>query len=168
MNMLKTFAAAGKYLYLWRSKSSLQLCQPFREQAVLSARVTFTYLLKPLNHRDRIYVKTENYFCKVGHSRPLFNTVDNKQVNKCSIQLLPMTGFNPRTSGIGSDHSTNWVTITSLRHRMFVWTAREKISQSPSIIIIILSLLLSYIMWFEQLNSATYLLQNWKWIRWWK
>ena len=37
------------------------------------------------------------YFC-------LFNTVDNKQMfNK----ILPMTGVEPRTSGIESDRSTN-------------------------------------------------------------
>ena len=39
-------------------------------------------------------------FFKVAHSRPLFiyfrlfNTADSKQVNKCSIQILPMTGSN--------------------------------------------------------------------------
>ena len=53
---------------------------------------------------------------KVGHSRPLFiyfrlfNTVDNKQMfNK----ILPMTGVEPRISGIGIDRSTNWATTTS-------------------------------------------------------
>ena len=50
------------------------------------------------------------FFFKVGHSRPLFiyfrlfNTVDNKQMfNK----ILPMTGVEPRISGIESDRSTN-------------------------------------------------------------
>ena len=40
-------------------------------------------------------------------------TVDSKQmfyINK----FLPMTGFEPRTSGIGSDRSTNWATTTAL------------------------------------------------------
>ena len=37
----------------------------------------------------------------------LFNTVDSKQVNKCSIFILPMTGFELQISGIGSDRSTN-------------------------------------------------------------
>ena len=50
------------------------------------------------------------FFKKIGHSRPpylyfrLFNTVDSKQ---CSIKFLPTTGFEPRTSGVGSDCSTN-------------------------------------------------------------
>ena len=50
---------------------------------------------------------------KVGHSRPLFiyfhlfKTDDSKQVNKCSIQILRMTGFEPRTSDIGGNCSTN-------------------------------------------------------------
>ena len=57
------------------------------------------------------------FFLKMGHSRPLFlyfssfqYTVDKMfNINK----LLPMTGFEPRISGIGSDRSTNWVTTTS-------------------------------------------------------
>ena len=37
-------------------------------------------------------------------------TVDSKQMfNK----FLPMTGFEPRTYGIGSDRSTNWATTTA-------------------------------------------------------
>ena len=39
----------------------------------------------------------------------LFNTVDSKLV----ISSLPKTGFEPRTSGVGSDHSTNWATTTA-------------------------------------------------------
>ena len=55
-------------------------------------------------------------FLKMGPTRPSFSlfssfqyTVDSKQmfyINK----FLPMTGFEPRTSGIRSDHSTNWAT----------------------------------------------------------
>ena len=29
-------------------------------------------------------------------------------------KILPMTGVEPQTSGIESDHSTNWATTTSL------------------------------------------------------
>ena len=53
------------------------------------------------------------------HSRPLFlyfrlfttQLTVNKifDINK----LMPMIGFEPRTSGIGSDLSTNWATTTS-------------------------------------------------------
>ena len=49
----------------------------------------------------------------MGHSRPLFSlfssfqyTVDSKQMFDINKFLL-MTGFEPRTSGFGSDHSTN-------------------------------------------------------------
>ena len=51
-------------------------------------------------------------FKKTGHLRPLFpyfclfNRVDNKQINVQNISR-PMTGFEPRTSGVGSDCSTN-------------------------------------------------------------
>ena len=39
----------------------------------------------------------------------LFNTVDNKHVNKQMFnKILPMTGVKPQTSGIESDRSTNW------------------------------------------------------------
>ena len=55
----------------------------------------------------------------MDHSRPLFlyfclfNTVDNKQINKqMSNKILPMTGVKPRTSGIKRDRSTNWATTT--------------------------------------------------------
>ena len=50
------------------------------------------------------------------HSRPLFSlfpcfqyTVDSKQIFNVN-KFLPMTGFEPRTSGVGSDRSTNWAT----------------------------------------------------------
>ena len=52
---------------------------------------------------------------KNGHSRPfflyfhLFKTVDSK----CSIYFLLMTVFELRTTGTGSNHSTNWATTTA-------------------------------------------------------
>ena len=58
-------------------------------------------------------------FFKMGHSRPLFLyfRLFNTQltVYKCSICkfFLPMTGFEPRTSCIGSNRSTNWATTTA-------------------------------------------------------
>ena len=48
-------------------------------------------------------------FLKMGHSRPIFslflsfNTVDSKR----SIDFLPMTGFEPRTSGVGNDQMSH-------------------------------------------------------------
>ena len=42
------------------------------------------------------------YFC-------LFNTVDSK---KCPVSILTKTGFEPQTSGVGGDRSTNWATTT--------------------------------------------------------
>ena len=32
---------------------------------------------------------------------------------KVQYKFLPMTGFEPQTSGIGSNHSTNWATTTA-------------------------------------------------------
>ena len=54
---------------------------------------------------------------KKCQSRPLFlyfrlfNSVDSKR----SIYFLPMTGFELRTSGVGSKHSTNWAPTLYLR-----------------------------------------------------
>ena len=47
----------------------------------------------------------------------LFNTIKCK----CSIQILPMTEFEPWTSGVGSDCSTNWATTTVPLHN---WPVR--------------------------------------------
>ena len=58
-------------------------------------------------------------FYKMGHCWPLFLLFLSFQYAVDSIQMfsvnkfLPMTGFEPRTSGIGSDRSTNWATTTS-------------------------------------------------------
>ena len=52
------------------------------------------------------------FFHKMGHSRPLFclSTVNSKYVH---YKISPMTGFEPWTSGIGSNRSTNWATTTA-------------------------------------------------------
>ena len=44
-------------------------------------------------------------------------TVDSKQMFNIS-KFLPMTKFEPWTSGIGSNHSTNWATTTAHMHRI--------------------------------------------------
>ena len=54
----------------------------------------------------------------------------------CSIQLtvnvrhkfLPMTGFEPRTSGFGSDRSTNWATTTALSFDLFLPLQQFKVN----------------------------------------
>ena len=68
-------------------------------------------------------------FLKVGHSLPLFiyfrlfNTADNKQVNKQMFnKILPMTRVELRTSGLESNRSTNWATTTSPQY-MFLWNS---------------------------------------------
>ena len=45
----------------------------------------------------------------------IFNTVDSKH---CPTIFLPMTGFEPRTSGVGSDRTTNWATTA---HCLIKW-----------------------------------------------
>ena len=49
------------------------------------------------------------YSLKLGHSRPLFFTFVFSTVNRKFVhyKILPMTGFELRTSGIGSDRSAN-------------------------------------------------------------
>ena len=64
---------------------------------------------------------------KMGHSQPLslyfrlFNTVDSKQIN-VRYKSVPMTGFEPWTSGIVSDRSTNWATIAALLIFCLKWS----------------------------------------------
>ena len=45
-----------------------------------------------------------------GHFFFIF--VFSKQLTTNKWNFLPMTGFEPQTSGVGSNHSTNWVTTT--------------------------------------------------------
>ena len=52
------------------------------------------------------------------HSWQLTNV---QYINK----VLPMTGFEPQTSGIGSDHSTNWATTTAHKwHHLNLFAAQ--------------------------------------------
>ena len=44
------------------------------------------------------------------HSRPLFSSFQYSWQWNVQYKFLPMTGFEPLTSGIGSDWSTNWAT----------------------------------------------------------
>ena len=50
---------------------------------------------------------TATFFCIF-----VFSTVNCKHVH---YKISPMTGFEPRTSGIGSNCSANWATTTALR-----------------------------------------------------
>ena len=53
----------------------------------------------------------------MGYSRPLFlyfrllNTVESQQH---LIKTLPISGLEPRTSGVGSNHFAKWATTTAL------------------------------------------------------
>ena len=46
----------------------------------------------------------------------LFNTVEYSRY----IQYLLMTGLEPRTSGVGRNRSTNWVTTTAHKRQLFI------------------------------------------------
>ena len=66
----------------------------------------------------------------MGHSRPLFLYFSSFQYTVDSIQIfninkiLPMTGFEPRMSGIGSNRSTNRATTTSQKLLNFAEVAK--------------------------------------------
>ena len=71
------------------------------------------------------YLNTPNiqeFFLKIGRSCLcflcfcFFNRVEMK---RCSINYLLMTGFEPQTSGVGSNLSTNCAT-TSAQHKNFL------------------------------------------------
>ena len=72
-------------------------------------------MMSQLLKRFKVFLK------KMGHSRPPFffffssfhhNTVGSKQM---FYKNLAMSGFEPWTSGIGSDRSANWATTTALK-----------------------------------------------------
>ena len=72
----------------------------------------------------------------MGHSRPLFSlfssfqyTVDSKQMFNIN-KFLPMTGFEPRTFGIGSNRSTNWATTTAKKSLKCAVVATQLVEQS--------------------------------------
>ena len=64
----------------------------------------------------------------MGHSRPLFpfifafSTVNSKYF--IHHKILPMPGFELRTSGIGSNHSANWATTTALKNLNILLTVQ--------------------------------------------
>ena len=70
------------------------------------------------------------FFKKMGYSRPLFlyfrlfNTGDGKQF---SLWIVPKNGWELRTSGVGSNCSTNWATTTSYK-QMTAWTLISSLS----------------------------------------
>ena len=43
----------------------------------------------------------------IGHSQPLFFVF---YILQLVYKILPMSGFEPRISGVGCDRSTNWAT----------------------------------------------------------
>ena len=76
----------------------------------------------------------------MGHSQPLlFIFVFSIQLTENNVQynLLPMTGFELRTSGIGSNCSTNWATTTApiTFFFIFVFSARATVNNKCSLII---------------------------------
>ena len=51
----------------------------------------------------------------------VFSKVNSKYVH---YLIFPMTGFEPRTSGIVSDHSANWATTTTHAAPELYWLLR--------------------------------------------
>ena len=77
---------------------------------------------KTIHKRVHCFFKNGPFQASFSLFSPFQYTVVSKQmffINK----FLPMTGFEPRTSGIGSDRSTNWATTTSLK-RVHCWSVR--------------------------------------------
>ena len=101
-----------------RIKSSRLLCYGIlifcMKRKIFRSKVQLT--LKNFPYIIGKYVRgilTPVLYLQMYHSRPLFRYfyLYNAVNRKCSI--LPMTGFEPRTSWFGSDRSTNCVTTTA-------------------------------------------------------
>ena len=71
---------------------------------------------RALNSSSGRPMSQKYFFLKLGHSRPLFSfifvfsTVNSRYVH---YKILPITGFEPQTPGIGSDHSANLASTTA-------------------------------------------------------
>ena len=60
----------------------------------------------------------KKHFFKMGHSQPLFLYSCLFLLNVEFVdKILPMMGFKPWISGVGSDWSTNWATTTARQLR---------------------------------------------------
>ena len=70
----------------------------------------------------------------MGHSRPLFLYCCLFCIFIVQLvdKILPMTGFKPRISGIGSDYSTNWATSTARVKKIIYFCPRSCSSDRPS------------------------------------
>ena len=105
--------------------SSTSTPKTFFENFIISLRSTIPFSQSEI-HKWHQYVFSNradsietNVACKIikkaflmGGSRPLFLyfRLVNLQltVKKFPISILPMTGFEPQTFGVGSNRSTNW------------------------------------------------------------
>ena len=83
----------------------------------------------PIVFRHFLQICSIHIFLKIGHSRPLFlyfrlfNKVDSKE-----YKIFQMTGFELRTSSLGSNHSTNSATNTAPKISQFT-TATKNVLQ---------------------------------------
>ena len=72
-----------------------------------------------LSSRARRRSSTKGHFFKLVRSRHIFSLYFTTVNSKCvHYKILPMAGFEPWTSIIGSDHSANWVTNTSNKRKL--------------------------------------------------
>ena len=87
-----------------------------RVKTILSLFSKLTWLLKQLN----------NFFVKLGQSRVLFLyfCLFNTVLIQLTVKKLPMTGFELRICGVGSNRSANFPTTRSLMNLLYVrlWT----------------------------------------------
>ena len=89
------------------------------------------------------------------------------KINKC----LPMTGFEPQTSDIGSDRSTNWATTTAHCVFLLAWPSQDVfllphipwIGQRGSILLV-LSAMACHFMNFLQVNLYPWPVKIYVWM----
>ena len=88
-----------------RRLQNLLSTSPWRRRRSRSCWTDVRALQRPWKHKNDVIFKFPSFFFIFRH----FNTVDSKK----QYELLLMTGFKLRISGIGSDRSTNWATTTA-------------------------------------------------------
>ena len=95
-----------------RRLQNLLSTSPWRRRRSRSCWTDVRALQRPWKHKNDVIFKFPSFFFIFRH----FNTVDSKK----QYELLLMTGFKLRISGIGSDRSTNWATTTAHQWKLFV------------------------------------------------
>ena len=103
------------------------------DKELLSKTIFITSLLNDPSHttslNQLVFLKRNGPYPASFLYFRLFNTVDSEYSNSQNSKFLPMTGFELRTSEIGSDRSTNWAATTTALEPTSYWFQNSAVMQ---------------------------------------